>query len=101
MEERLLTLDGKPCIFIFKARIVKYQDADTCEVHPLLEGPGRNWRIRFYNEWIVEDEDDPEEHARILAEQKALLGYEGDLVWIRNHRHHRTYERIEARVEAV
>jgi hypothetical protein len=101
VEEWLTTLDGKPCVYVMKCRIVGYEDADTFEVRWLGEGPARNWRVRFKDQWIVENEDAPEEHARILAEQKALLGDVGDLVWIRNNRHHRTYERIEARVDAA
>ncbi len=99
--EELTTLDGKPTVYFMKCRIVEYQDADTMEVRWLAEGPARNWRIRLKDAWIVEDEDDPVEHARILAEQKALLGDVGGLVWIRNNRHHRTFERIEARVDAA
>jgi hypothetical protein len=101
MNEKLLTLDGKPILYIMKCRIVDYEDGDTMEVHPLLEGPGRNWRIRFKDEWVVEDHENPEEHDRILEQQKELLGDVGDLVWIRNNRHHRSYERVEARVDAV
>jgi hypothetical protein len=95
----LFVLDGKPVVFFFKARILGYVDADTMDVRFLGEGPGRHWRIRLKDAWIVEDEDDPEEHARILGEQKQLIGDGGDLVWIRNHRHNRTNERLEARVD--
>ena len=88
-------------IYRFKARIERYIDADTLEVHPLVTPPGINLRIRLKDAWIVENEEDPEEHARILAEQKTLLGDVGDHVWVTNTRHHWTWGRLESRLDAV
>lgn len=95
----LIVLDGKPMVFFFKARIVGYVDADTMDVRWLGEGPARNWRVRLKDAWIVEDEEDPEAHAIILAEQKRVIGDTGGLVWVRNHQHARTNERVEARID--
>jgi hypothetical protein len=86
-------------VFRFKARIVEWIDADTVEVHPIYETAAHNRRIRLKDAWIVEDEDDAAEHARILREQIIFLGDVDDLVWVANTRHQKTNERIEARVD--
>lgn len=47
----------------------------------------------------MEDEDDPEGHARILAEQKQLIGDVDDYVRMTNTRHHWSNIRLEARLD--
>ena len=86
-------------VFSVKARITDWIDADTVEVHPLVTPYGINVRVRLKDAWIVEDEDDPVEHARILAEQKALIGDVDGYVRMTNTRHRWTSGRLEARLD--
>ena len=100
MDERYV-LDGQPVAFFFRARIVAWIDADTVEVHPLLLAAGLNLRIRLKDVWAIEDEDDPVQHALVLAQAKAIIGDTGGLVHCKNYRHLLTYGRLEARVDGA
>ncbi len=88
-------------VFRIKCRIVEWIDADTVEVHPIYETAGHNRRIRLKDAWIIERNEDPQEHERILLQQMITIGPVGALVWIANDRHHHTFYRIEARVDGV
>lgn len=92
-------MEGKGNVFELRGRIVRYVDADTIEVHPFILPAGHNLRIRLKDVWLAEDEDDPDEHARILAEQVSLLGDVGGVVKLANTRHHHSFGRLEARVD--
>jgi hypothetical protein len=92
-------LEEKPNVFELRGRIIDWVDADTLEMHPFILPAGFNLRIRLKDAWIVEDEDDPIEHDRILREQIAMIGDVGNVVKIVNTRHHHTFGRLEARVD--
>ena len=86
-------------VFSVKARITDWIDADTVEVHPLITPYGINVRVRLKDRYAVEDEDDPEEHGRVLALAKAEIGDVDDWVRMTNTRHHWDRGRLEARLD--
>jgi hypothetical protein len=94
-------VEEKPNVFELQGRIIRYVDADTLEIHPFILPAGFNLRVRLRDAWIVEDEDDPEEHARILKEQIAIIGDVGAVVGMVNTRHHFSWGRLEARLDPL
>lgn len=94
IQPKLAVSDTTPIVFKMKARIVRWIDADTVLVHPMVYRQDIDLRVRLKDVWMMDPPDGEE-----LRRQIELLGDVGGYVWLTNTRHHWTYGRLEARVD--
>ncbi len=90
-------INDPPNVYYFRARIVRWIDADTVLVDPLVYREDIFLRVRLRDRWEPEIGENGADLA--LEQAIATLGLPGDYVWLTNTRHHWTYGRLEARVD--
>ncbi len=83
--------------FFFIAQIVRWIDADSVLVRPLVYRRDIFLRIRLRDIWAPEIGEDGADLA--LQNAKALLGDTGAYIGCQNVRHNWPYERLEARLD--
>lgn len=86
-----------PNVYRNKCRIIFWVDADTIELHPLINPPGVNIRARLKDRWEPEVDDDG--HDAALSKAKMELGWPMAYVVITNTQHEYDHGRLIARVD--